>query len=204
MSEPNQMVFRVGGAACQEVIAWQQEIDLQVIRHQLEQNVKAMLIRRGRRKGLQTIQELPEPGEAEPYYGQVGGAYLFTFTPQPNGCLLEVANTARGPRHLYPDLLLPMKVFVPDAMWLQRKPLGEEGRPYSPQLTTERTMMAISVNEMLFWLEGEPYERLVTWGWDRQRPEQYRYEFTPLSVGCEIAVHHLDGETIHLTQDAVW
>lgn len=204
MSEPNQIVFRVGGAACQEVIAWQQETDLQVIRHQLERNGKAMLIRLGRRKGLQTIQELPKSGEAEPYYGRFGGAYRFTFTPQPDGCLLEVANTARSPGSLYPESLRPITVFVPDAMRMQTKPPEEEARPYSPHLTTERTVMAISVEEMMFWLEGEPYARLVAWGWDRQRPEQYHYEFTPLSVGCEIAVHRLDGVTIHLTQDAEW
>jgi hypothetical protein len=44
MSEPNQIVFRVGGAACQEVIAWQQEIDQQVIHHQLERNGKGLLL----------------------------------------------------------------------------------------------------------------------------------------------------------------
>jgi hypothetical protein len=88
----NRIVFWLSGESLRSVIRWQQEADLQVIRHQIESRGHALIIRPGEPPFFGRLSEMPKPGEVVPWYGVTCSAYVFTFRPGEDGCRLKAEN----------------------------------------------------------------------------------------------------------------
>ena len=116
MTIKTSLLFCLNGSAYDQLITWQQRVDQNVLRHQLETRGQALVVRLRDQAGVQKITNLPEPGEAEPYYGAFGGAYRYTFHPlagQPrDGCELEVFNQMGGFAYFYPTRIEPLHLFL--------------------------------------------------------------------------------------------
>jgi hypothetical protein len=154
---------------------------------------------------FQRLLEVPKPGEALPYYGEVGAAYHFTFRPYEHSCRLKVENICAGMAWFYPpDKFPPLELDVPEPIQIEADTSGTTwhglnwGWWYHPK-------GEFVLDEITFVIDGEMYDKLMEWEWDRGRADTYEYQFIPSSVGCEIFVRDtITGEEGHLTKDVCW
>ncbi len=201
----SRIIFQLSGPSLAQVIQWQQARDLGVIQHQLETKGAVMTIRYGptHYRGLQPCRELPHPGEAVPYYGEIGDAYSFRFQPEAGGCYLRVVNGAGGKVFWHPEPFSPLELHLPHPIQIDQGPPGP--RWLGLEWPWWHNWPNNQVDELRFEIDHKYCRRLLEWGWDARRPENYEYCFFPTSVGCEILVKDLaSGEENHLTRDVCW
>lgn len=194
--------------AGEHIRAWQQQLNLELIRRQLAQNKRAVVIRFRNSHRLQAITEEPALGEAEPWYGEIGGLYSYTFIPRLNDCDLVVEMTDRG-AITAETFSKPLSLVVRQAATIDQVYEVEQQQHtlwLRPDIWEEGTSLhEVSGGELCFWIDGEIYKRLISFGWSRQQIHVYRYQFTPLTVGCDIVVNHItSGHMFHLTRHIDW
>ncbi|HEX5692889.1 MAG TPA: hypothetical protein VFX76_22915 [Roseiflexaceae bacterium] len=196
----------VTGPAYQALIDWRQNTDVEVMRAQIADLGRAMVIRLHGKNMLKAIADLPDPGEAEPYYGSFGGGYQYRFNYGEQGWLLQVENLAHrsfrsGLQEPLPALLLD----DPANVRVHALPESPSGMKYSGARGLRSNGDYEQAEQAFFSIHEEMYAKLAEWGWTPARIAQYAYIFVPLSVGCEILVEHLATHAqIHLTKDIGW
>ena len=85
-----EIYFAVPRTVTAQARAWQLAANQRLIKAQIEQRGRAIVIRYRQHRMLRQIDVVPELGEAEPWFGDFGGGYGFTFEPQSHGCLLTI------------------------------------------------------------------------------------------------------------------
>lgn len=198
--------FRLTGNAYHQMITWQQRVDLEVLRHQLETRGQALVTRLRGQAGIQKMTTLPERGEAEPYYGAFGGAYRYTFRPLsgprtgplsseqsapltgplPGGCELEIFNQMGGFAYFYPTRIDPLRLFLPDPPELQRLSNGHT-RPFGEQ-QPDPIEEDPQAGEMRFRITSALYSTLTQWGWYGRALSAYDFIFIPTTSSCLVRV----------------
>ena len=204
----NMIHFTVPRSATATIRKWQQEVNLRLIAGQIAVKGEAHVALRGDDSGSSFITELPSPGEADPLIGTFGGIYTFIFSPDSDGCSLQVVAAPVAFEWSAIEPTAPLELYLPGKV-VPTKGGEEHDRDYwaSPKLTAEgdNFIHEVSRDELEFFVDGEMYERLAAWGWDCLQVEAYSYRFIPLSVGCEIVVKHLPSDReVHLTEDVGW
>ncbi len=205
----NSMVFMVPHDATAQIRPWQQSVNHHLIAGHLARTGEADVTRLGQQGGWMTITELPALGEAEPYVGDFGGLYTFTFSPSTRGCDLQVTAAPAAFKWASTDALAPLDIQLPPEVVVLTTRVPRCALDWSgPELNQDEDrsfVHEISLDELEFPIDGTMYVRLVAWGWDSAQVEAYRYRFIPLSVGCEMVVEHRpSGRHIHLTEDVCW
>jgi hypothetical protein len=104
----NRIVFWLSGEPLRRVINWQQDVDLQVIRYQLETRGHALIIRGRELPFIGSLSEMPKPGEVIPWYGDTCDVYVFTFRPGEDGCKLKVENVCAALPLIYVGQIPPL------------------------------------------------------------------------------------------------
>ena len=132
------------------------------------------------------------------------GAYIFTFSPQPEGCRLEVryspALVADAPAGEEAALQLDLS----HCLHIKEDPNEPDDafRWQTPQLRgaeTERGA-ATGVNEIVFWIDGEIVRRLHESGWEPEQAGAYDYRFHAHGETVDIWVRERGGhDEVHLT-----
>jgi hypothetical protein len=189
------------------VIRWQQEMDLQIIRYQIEEKGGVFVLRSTRMPGhSDSLTEPLPPGEALPWYGEFGGGYTFEFQPHANGAHLKVVNEAGGHERFYPEPFPPLEIEIPTTIEIRAEPEENEEPLYTSDWGWWFNGWADKRRDgLIFVIDAKFCQRLVEWEWDSTRPFDYKYRFIPLSVGCEIFYHDIKrGYDYHLTNDVCW
>ena len=204
-SIPSRIIFQLSGQSLQQVIEWQQALDLKVMQYQIETNGSTLVVRHKQKdiRPLQPIVELPKPGEAIPWYGDIGDVYSYCFQPEAAGCFLRVVNSAGGRVLWHPDPFPPLELHLLHPVQVEK----ELSRPrwFGLDWGWWYNWPENQVDELRFEIDQKFCQDLVEWGWDDRRVENYEYQFIPTSVGCEILVRDIaTGEEIHLTRDVCW
>ena len=200
----NRLVFRVSGRPLQRLATRQRAADLEVIRHQIETHGHSLVVRYKESPMVQRLAEVPGAGEALPWYGTVGAAYLYTFRPHENGSKLKVEYRLGGFDLVYPGEFPPQELDIPEGVRIE--PDTPEAPLYDPDWGWWfHPRGDFELDQIEFVIAGEMIEILVAWGWDGERTDAYEYRFIPMSVGCEIFVRDaITGEEEHLTKDVCW
>jgi hypothetical protein len=97
----------------------QREADLEVIRHQIETRGQSLVVRYKDSAIVRKIAEVPRAGEALPWYGMVGAAYLYTFRPHDNGSQIKVEYELGDSRLVYPGEFPPQELDLPDEIRIE-------------------------------------------------------------------------------------
>jgi hypothetical protein len=147
---------------------------------------------------------MPKPGEVIPWYGEVCGAYVFTFRPGENGCKLKVENICAGMPLFYSGQIPPLELDIPEPIQIEadipETPLYDPGWGWWFHPRVEFVH-----GEIPFVIDSEMYARLMQWGWDRARADTYEYRFGTSSVGATILIRDtITGEEEDLTKDVCW
>lgn len=223
-----ELSFIVAGEAYRQVREWQAATDQAVIRAWLEWRrlAQVWLAAGGKPAGgkqagprrVETVRQLPEPGQAEPFYGPQGGGYRFTFSgcSEALACRLQVDNTAmermaaKGP---------PVAGYTPLA--LETGGAGDMEASNAGDTPTEgagdvldlddpqvrrRLKAALeggrqTASEIRFVIDAELLKKLAAWPrWGRPL-DAYAFIFRPLSTGTEVQVRLVEtGETVKLSE----
>ncbi len=205
----NSSVFTVPPDATKQIRRWQQVVNRHVIAGHLARDGETFVTRPGQEEGLITITELPALGEAEPYVGDFGGLYSFTFSPTSDGCDLHVTAAPGAFTKAGITVMPPLEIHLPkEVVSLTMRVPWHDLDWSGPRLNRDEDtsfVHEVSSDVLEFPIDGTMYARLVAWGWDSWQVEAYRYVFVPLSVGCEMAVEHRPSEQrVHLTEDVGW
>ncbi|MBN2131291.1 MAG: hypothetical protein JW741_17455 [Sedimentisphaerales bacterium] len=206
MMPQTEIVFRITGDAYRRVIAWKQETDLAILRYQIETRGRTAVIFPRRSKRLGTIDEVPELGEAQPYYGIVGGAYVYDFYPQPQGTFLCVTNAAGGCDPFYPDPIPPLELGLAESARIRRAS-DEEGLIFKPHggYTFLEETRAEDTDEMVFTVTQDLYPLWLEWERYGEALQSYAFSFIPSSIGCIVHIRHIaTGEILDLTENVNW
>lgn len=206
-STPHTLIFRVTGDSMAAVIRWQQATDLRIMRYQIEQRGRVLTVRSTRVPDhLGPLFELLPPGEALPWYGEFGGGYSFEFQPHAGGAHLRVVNEAGGHERFYPEPLPPLEFEIPTTLEIRTEPEGRDQLLYTTQWGWWYNGWAEYRRDgLIFVIDADFCRRLVEWGWEVSRPDEYIYRFIPLSVGCEIFYYDIRRSlSYHLTHDVCW
>jgi hypothetical protein len=147
---------------------------------------------------------MPKPGEVIPWYGEVGGAYVFTFRPGKNGCKLKVENICAGMPLFYSGQIPPLELDIPEPIRIEADP--QEAPLYGRDWGWSFHPRVESVpGEIPFVISSEFYARMLQWRWDRARADTYEYRFWTSSVGTAILIRDtITGEEEDLTKDVCW
>lgn len=203
-SRHSRIVFWLSGESLRRVISWQQDVDLQVIRYQLEARGHSLVIRAGELPCFASLTEMPEPGEVIPWYGDTCDVYVFTFRPGEDGCKLKVENVCGRIPMIYGSHIPPLELDIPEPIRIEADP--PETPLYGPDWGWWFQPGVESVpGEIPFVINSDFYARMLQWGWDRARADTYEYRFWTSSVGASILVRDtLSGEEEDLTKDVCW
>lgn len=219
MSIQTSLLFILQGDAYRQVKRWQQQIDLDILRYQIENRGQALVTHLGNKIGVQKISRLPAPGEAEPYYGAYGGAYRYTFHalsgpktgplsaeqtmpltgPLPIGCELEVYNQMGGFAFYYPQRIDALRLFFPEPPSILRVSNGHTRPLISPAVIVD----CPKDNQKLFHITAPLYSMLTQWGWYGRSLSAYDFIFIPTSTGCLVRVRMRErGVILELTKES--
>jgi hypothetical protein len=200
----NRIVFWLSGESLRSVISWQQDVDLQVIRYQIETRGHALIIRGGELPYIGSLSEMPKPGEVVPRYGEVCDVYVFTFRPGEDGCKMKVENICAGMPLFYVGQIPPLELDIPEPIQIEAD--IPETPLYGPDWGWWFQPRVDSVpGEIPFVIDGEMYARLMQWGWDQARADTYEYRFWTSSVGASILIRDtITGKEEDLTKDVRW
>jgi hypothetical protein len=200
----SQICFPLSGASLRQVILWQRGVDLRVIRYQIETRGSALAIIYEGKIRFHSLKHIPPPGQSIPWYGDVGGAYEFSFRPRDEGYQLRVEMMLAGHDFFCTDTIDPLELTVPEKISIEPATTDQLWWGFDRDWWCGPAG-EIAVEELTFVLNLQMYSRLEAWGWDRGRWQMYDYSFIPLSVGCEMYVRDtLTGAEEHLTKDACW
>ncbi len=196
--------FTISEIASERIQAWQQQLNQEIIRRQIARSGRAIVIRFRDERRLQQLTEVPGLGEGEPWYGEIGGMYTYTFKPELRSCDVQVDMTDRGiagadslpvatSLNLRTSAALELVTNVEQA---------QQPRWLRPEIWGAGTgLHELSGAQPCFWIDADIYRRLVALGRNWQHARTFRYRFTPLTVGCDIAVQHVpSGHALHLTR----
>jgi hypothetical protein len=197
--------FQLSGEPLDRVITWQREVDLLVFRYQIETHAPAIVVYHPKLRFPQSLTEVPKPGEAIPYYGSFSQAYVFTFLPYGRACRLKAENFCSQLGHRYPKDLPSLELELPESIQIETYASRELWAGPGWAWWYDDPAAESASDTITFAIDGEMYDRMVDWGWDRDRLDTYAYQFWPLSVGCEIVVRDTTtGEEERLTKDVCW
>jgi hypothetical protein len=90
----NRIVFEIGGKQYEDLMKWKKEVDERIFRYQLE---TGNMLEGGSPLSNCIMERLKiaatKGGDARrPYYGTVGGAYVYEFCPTTIGLITKVKN----------------------------------------------------------------------------------------------------------------
>ena len=188
LSNTTGILFRIPAPISQQIMAWRQQLDWQVMQYQIDNHGKVLVVRYKDDRRLQIITTTPAIGEAEVWYGNVGGGYRFTFSPQPNGCELEIINMAGSHKQFYPDVFPPFTAHLSTSITLGALDLE--------LLSGANDRKPNKMGEWVFEITGDLYQRLQQWKWQQAQALAFNYIFIPTSVGCRIEVEELSSKEI--------
>jgi hypothetical protein len=200
------LIAQITGEAYQHMLEWRNEIDSQLIQFQLDRDGEALVITFVPEFHMRRITELPELGTARAHTSSFGGGYEFCFLHSSAGWMLSVTNnTQRSFRFQGITPIPPLLIDDTTAISIAVRQF-EDVRGLAPTgLMDDSNWDRTPTERATFPIGGEDFDKLVAWGWTRERLTEYQYGFIPLSVGCEIMVEHpASGTKNHLTKDVGW
>lgn len=95
MTENDVIVFTVTREQYEKYFQWQRELDERLAKEQLETG-KLFDGKELNETQIHTVRRSIEGGEPHPYYGAIGGAYMWKFTSTSMGTIIKVENCASG------------------------------------------------------------------------------------------------------------
>ena len=197
ISSSDGILFQIPLQTGQEIVHWQEGMDLEIIRDQITRRGSAFVVRLGDDQSLQSITTLPSTGEANPWYGTFGGGYRFVFEASAGGCGLEITNIAAGNGFFRPDPLPPLTVQLSTSI-----KVGLVDAEIQAGMNDSKPDES---GEWFFGITGDLYLRLQGWKWKPEQAFGFRYEFIPLSVGCLIHVEEAETrERFDVTAGVNW
>ncbi len=200
-----ELAFKIPATLYRQILTWQQAIDLEIMCYQIERFGRAMVIKRGGEGRVQQVSQVPAPGEAQPYYGEIGGAYCYLFHPQCDGCVLRVENIVSGRVLFHPDPIPPLELFVPDPVELHTFPNGNQSflKPDVGYIFVDNTQL--EDGQVIFTITQDIYPRLAAWKRYGEPPAAYIFKFNPTLIGCFVHVEHIQtGEVLDVTRNVRW
>ena len=165
-----------------------------------------------------SVHALPAAGEAEPWYGDLGGAYTYTFrSAKDGGCEVTVSNGARGGKFYPPEPFPSLQLLAPEPAefvgtdnplnvpaYHLDTPLRKSAASSDRQVWYDYEDQA-AARQMLFRLGPKYLAKLAAWMHWGQPLSAYAFTFNLLSVGTAIVVRDLASqETIDVTEDVDW
>ncbi len=163
LSNATGILFRIPAPISQQIMAWRQQLDWQVMQYQIDNHGKVLVVRYKDDRRLQIITTTPAIGEAEVWYGNVGGGYRFTFSPQPSGCKLEIINMAGGNKRFYPDIFPPFTAHLSTSITLGALDLellsGANDRKPNKMGEWPLRLVRLTLN----YYQGRTIENLTKW-----------------------------------------
>lgn len=198
-----ELQFHVGGEAYQQVREYRVEMDHRVIRNQIERRGNAIVTRLRDQEMLNFVRELPQPGEATPYYGTVGTGYRYTLQPQAKGCSLKVENLASGVGLFCSEVLPEIEISLDEGVELREVSNG--GLKGLPRHAGYAFHEEEDTQEIVLSVTPDLYAKLVAWKYYGKPLSEYVFVFSPLKVGNLVRVRHQEsGEEIDLTGEINW
>ena len=189
--------FQIKGQAYEAVRRYRAETDLKVIQNQLERTGRAMVFDYKGHHHLQQITELPAPGEAVPWYGDVGTGYEYRVSSAGEAFGLEVVSLA-GQSPLISHQVFPSLRLTPSA-------------GYQPVEVVERPASAFeffedeNLQKIILRVPQDRHDLLANWPHWGGSLNAYSFTFGPLTVGTSLSVqHNATGESINLTNMDNW
>jgi len=201
----NQMslVFRIANEDYSKVHQYHMEMDYRVIKNQIERKGMAMIRRFHGQDGLQQIRELPEMGEAVPWYGTFGAGFSYTIRNENEGSCLKVECLASEFSMLCSEKLPALELHLSD---------GAQYRESIDQILKGTFRLSIDAfieneedQEIYLMITPEFLPILTAWSAWGEPLTKYKFVFNPSSVGCAVQVQHMgSGDSIDLTKDVNW
>ena len=202
--ELKDLSFHISGDNYEKVCQYRFEMDLRVIRNQIERRGHAILIWFRGEPGFSTVSEIPGIGEAVPWYGTAGTGYHYIVRPMGEGCLLRVENIASGVPLICTEPLPPLELHLPEAT---RRVLTESKRtPFSILGGGDDAFDEnVELREIVLQISKDDFSHLEKWShWGKELSE-YEFTFSPLKVGTPVMVKDIaSDELVDLTKDVNW
>jgi hypothetical protein len=197
------LVFCIAEDAYLKVHHYRQEMDYRIIKNQIDRKGMALIRRYRGKDGLNHIRDLPEIGEAVPWYGTFGAGFSFTIRNEKEGSSLKVECLASEFSLLCSEKLLPLELHLSD---------GAQYRESIDQILKETFRLSIDAfieneedREIYLVITPESLQLLTAWPSWGEPLTQYEFVFNPSSVGCAVLVQHVgSGESINLSKDENW
>ncbi len=179
---------------------WQHQINHDVLRYQIESRGAAVVLRYRDREQLHRLQEVPEVGEADPWYGDVGGGYRFEFIPDTApgasatdddmACTLVVHSTVSNRSLFYDAEIRPLRLRLARGYHIEELALTGEmlGGAIQAHYWGNYPGLYPEIDTIVFGIQGPAYANLVEWGWRPETAGNYYYSVTPLSVATPVQV----------------
>lgn len=195
--ETKMPAFQIRGEAYEAVRRYRMETDLQVIQNQLERSGRAIVVRFRDVQGLQQISDVPAPGEATPWYGDIGTGYSYHVRPASGGFSLEVSNLASGIALICSETLANL-ILTPGPGFLPVEPVQKpaSGQPFLELPARQKIILQVP-----------PYQhlRLKEWPAWGEPLTAYSLLVGPLTVGTNLSVRHIEtNEVLDLTDLEDW
>ena len=191
------MCFEIPAVQVNEIVTWILRADETYMQQQIERHGFAQVIGLNGVRGFERITALPAvAGIAVPYYGTIGGAYVFSFTLHENETRLLVEHRLGDKMGLSP---LEVK--------FENQPRFETHAEQTSRWYYNRVEFLIDKRNVDYsmCIDGEIYANMLAVGWQKEIAHEYRYQFNPTTVGCTIHIHHLpDGQSHDLTANIDW
>lgn len=188
--------FEIPADNVREIVAWINLTDQEYMRRRFERNGRVMITSLNGESVLQTVDYLPEPGTAQPYYGMIGGVYRFAFTSQANDTILQVKYSVQTPT--------PVEPYTTMLGASLQTGLQENSAAQWYYNRLESILDNPSQSHRMY-IDGEIYSNMLAAGWEKESAREYRYEFVPTTIGCFVSILHITSGQLHdLTKDIDW
>lgn len=192
------LLFLILPEEYRHLAVYRDEVDLRIIRYQLSVRGETTVLWRHPPAGLRKINQVPEPGDAEPFCGASGGGWRLVFHPLlDGGCELSVARTSLGFFPSYPEAIEPLHLVIDSdpCLGCVEEPGTRTSSASFPDHETE------GAAGMSFQIPAALYARFAQWAGARAWTE-FDFAFTPLSVGTIIQTRRRwSDEWLNLTKD---
>lgn len=199
MMNSKTLVFCITGESYSRVFHYRQAMDLRIVKNQIERRGMAIIHHFRGQDGLGTIHEIPEVGEAIPWYSTFGQGYNFTVRPEVEGAALKVKSLVSGFPLICTEILPSLELLLPEGYHYQEAVDSLDKSllwtpPPSFMENQERCEIELRIPiELLV-----PLAAWKNWG---EPLTQYEFIFAPSSVRCEVIIQHAaSGEHFNLIQ----